>query len=75
VVTTRSNNITLSDLNEIFAEDFKGDKLDFEGQINQFEKNILLKAKKKYGTTRNIARNLNLSQTKVVRLLKKHKIN
>ncbi|UOD35532.1 sigma 54-interacting transcriptional regulator [Deferribacteraceae bacterium V6Fe1] len=74
VVTTKSNNITLSDLNQLFDEDFSGNKLNFEEQIALFEKNILLKAKKKFGSTRQIAKHLNLSQTKVVRLLKKHKI-
>ncbi|MBC7196070.1 MAG: sigma 54-interacting transcriptional regulator [Deferribacterales bacterium] len=74
VVTTKSNNITLSDLNQLFDEDFSGNKLNFDEQIALFEKNILLKAKKKFGSTRQIAKHLNLSQTKVVRLLKKHKI-
>jgi len=75
VVTTKSNNITLSDLNQLFDEDFSGNNLNFDEQIELFEKNILLKAKKKFGTTRKIAKHLNISQTKVVRLLKKYKLS
>jgi len=75
VVTTQSNNITLSDLNQLFDEDFSGNNMNFDDQIALLEKNILLKAKKKFGTTRQIAKHLNISQTKVVRLLKKYKLS
>lgn len=74
VITSKSNNITFEDLKDIFNDHYSFDELDFEKKVASFEKNLLLKAKKEFSTTRNIAKNLGISQTKVVRLLNKYNI-
>jgi len=74
VITSKSNNITVEDLRDIFNDPHIFDNLDFEKEVALFEKNLLIKAKKDFSTTRNIAKNLNISQTKVVRLLNKYNI-
>ncbi|WP_353893161.1 sigma 54-interacting transcriptional regulator [Proteinivorax hydrogeniformans] len=44
------------------------------GQLNNLEKEILYSAQQQFKTTRKIARALDISQTSVVRKLKKHKL-
>jgi transcriptional regulator with PAS, ATPase and Fis domain len=46
----------------------------FESQIDSVEKEILLASKAKYGSSRAIAKNLQLSQATVIRKMKKHGI-
>lgn len=74
VLTTRTNNITIKDLKGIFADTPADENFDFNLKIQEFEKSLLLKASKEFRTTREIAKHLNISQTKVVRLINKHKI-
>lgn len=74
VLTTKTNNITLKDLKFIFADSSSGEKFDFNSKIQELEKSLLLKASREFKTTREIAKQLNISQTKVVRLVRKYKI-
>lgn len=74
VLTTKTNNITIKDLKGIFADTPADENFDFNLKIQEFEKSLLLKASKEFRTTREIAKHLNISQTKVVRLINKYKI-
>jgi PAS domain S-box-containing protein/TyrR family helix-turn-helix protein len=53
----------------------RGSDLGLEGQILEFEKEILKKAIKKHRSTRKIAKHLKTSQSSVIRRLKKHDLS
>jgi len=53
----------------------EGEKIDLKELIERFEKNILRHAMEQYKTTRKMAEFLNTSQSRVARLMKKHRLN
>lgn len=75
IITSESNLITLDYIknllniaNDVIVNREKG----LKDLIEEYERDILIKAKEKYKTTRNIAKSLNIDQSTVVRKLKKY---
>lgn len=75
IITSESNLITLDYIknllniaNDVIVNREKG----LKDMIEEYERDILIKAKEKYKTTRNIAKSLNIDQSTVVRKLKKY---
>ncbi|PMP69575.1 MAG: Fis family transcriptional regulator [Calditerrivibrio nitroreducens] len=78
ILLSKANLITIDDLNNIefnqtIKEIHKSGNL--MSTLNSIEKQILLNEKKSGKTTREIAKSLGISQSKVVRLFKKHNIS
>ncbi|MEF3254733.1 MAG: sigma 54-interacting transcriptional regulator [Deferribacterales bacterium] len=78
VLLSKSEYITVEDYKKLSFEDIKqqitlSNKL--QDTLNAVEKQILTMEIESGKTTREIAKNLGISQSKVVRLIKKHKIN
>ncbi|MGB9732058.1 sigma-54 interaction domain-containing protein [Calditerrivibrio nitroreducens] len=78
ILLSKANLITIDDLNNIefnqtIKEIHKSGNL--MSTLNSIEKQILLSEKKSGKTTREIAKSLGISQSKVVRLFKKHNIS
>ncbi|WP_148223187.1 sigma-54 interaction domain-containing protein [Calditerrivibrio nitroreducens] len=78
ILLSKINLITIDDLNKIeFNQTIKDihKSGNLMSTLNSIEKQILLNEKKSGKTTREIAKSLGISQSKVVRLFKKHNIS
>lgn len=77
LINTDNNGITVIDvINNMDKKEDKSNCIDFtlEGEIGKTEYNMLKEAKSQYGTTRKMADALGISQSSIVRKLKKHNL-
>ena len=77
VVVSDGDYIEIPDLPWLTSEQHSesyNEHLSLQGQLNEFERDILKKAKEKYGSSREIGKALKVDQSTIVRKLNKYKL-